>query len=322
MPSVVIPRRFGALTMTLLVFSLFFSGCSRRTLVDWAPASDHLPQRSEIRTVPFYPQEDHQCGPATLAMALVWSGLRVSPGTLEEEVFTPALEGSYQSAIVGAARRHGRIAYPVSDLEGLFHEVAAGHPVIVLQNLGLSWYPVWHYALVIGYDLRRNFILLHSGSSPRKQLSMDVFKATWGRSRNWGILVLPPDRLPVTAELPKFISAVIGLEQAGQWTAAIEGYGSALKLWPSSLAARIGLGNCWYALGHLAAAEEVLREASRQYPDEGGVFNNLAQVLFERHKQREALEAARRAVELGGPLVEAYRKTLAEIQAGYSVQSQ
>jgi tetratricopeptide (TPR) repeat protein len=255
-------------------------------------------------------------------MALVWSGLRVSPGTLTEEVFTPALEGSYQSAIVGAARRHGRIAYPVSDLEVLFHEVAAGHPVIVLQNLGLFWYPVWHYALVIGYDLRQDFTLLHSGASPRKQLSMDVFKATWGRSRNWGILILPPDRLPVTAELPKFISAVIGLEQAGQWTAAIEGYGTALKSWPSSLAARIGLGNCWYALGQLAAAEEVLREASRQFPDEGVVFNNLAQVLFERHKQQEALEAARRAVELGGSLVEAYRKTLAEIQAGDSAQSQ
>jgi Flp pilus assembly protein TadD len=75
-------------------------------------------------------------------------------------------------------------------------------------------------------------------------------------------------------------------------------------------------------LGRLAAAEEVLREASRQFPDEGGVFNNLAQVLFERHKQQEALEAARRAVELGGPLVEAYRNTLAEIQVGYSVQGQ
>jgi tetratricopeptide (TPR) repeat protein len=255
-------------------------------------------------------------------MALAWSELRVSPGTLTEEVLTPAREGSYQSAMVGAARRHGRIAYPVSDHKVLFQEVAAGHPVIVLQNLGLSWYPVWHYALIIGYDLDRDFILLHSGSSPRKQLSMDVFTATWGRSRNWGILILPPDRLPVTAELPKFISAVIGLEQAGQWTAAIEGYGTALKRWPSSLAARIGLGNCWYALGRLAAAEEVLREASRQFPDEGGVFNNLAQVLFERHKQQEALEAARRAVELGGPLVEAYRNTLAEIQVGYSVQGQ
>jgi hypothetical protein len=308
--------------MALLVFSLFFSGCYRRSLVEGTPASDHLPQRSEIHTVPFYLQEDHQCGPATLAMALVWSGLRVSPGTLTEEVFTPALKGSYQSAIVGAARRHGRIAYPISDLALLFHEVAAGHPVIVLQNLGLTWYPVWHYALVIGYDMRRDSILLHSGAAPRKQLSIDVFKATWGRSRNWAILILPPDQLPVTAELPKFVSAVIGLEQAGQWTAAIEGYSTVLKRWPSSLAARIGLGNCWYALGHLAAAEEVLREASRQFPDEGGVFNNLAQVLFERHKQQEALEAAQRAVELGGPLVETYRKTLAEVQAGYSVQSQ
>lgn len=317
MPSPALRPPFGARTLALLVFGIVIGGCSRMP-VDWAPAVDHLPRLSEIHAVPFYPQKDHQCGPATLAMALDWSGRQVSPGALTEDVFTPALKGSYQSAIVGAARRHGRIAYPVSDRKTLLHEVAADHPVIVLQNLGFSWYPIWHYALVIGYDLRRDIILLHSGTSPRKQLSMGVFKATWDRSRNWGILILPPDRLPATAELPEFISAVIGLEQAGQWTAAIEGYDTALKRWPSSLAARIGLGNCWHALGNLTAAEKVLREAGRQFPGEGVVFNNLAQVLFEQHKQQEALKTARRAVNLGGPLVEVYQKTLAEIQAGHS----
>jgi hypothetical protein len=306
--------------MALMVFSIVIGGCSHLVPADGPPASDHLPQRSEIHAVPFYPQEDHQCGPAALAMVLEWSGLRMPPGILREQVFTPAVKGSYQSAIIGAARRQGRIAYPVSNRQDLLDEVAAGHPAIVLQNLGFFWYPVWHYAVVIGYDLQQNVIFLHSGTFPRKQLTMSVFNATWGRSRNWGLLVLPPDRLPVTAELPLFLSAVIGLEQAGRWAAAIEGYDTALKHWPSSLAARIGLGNCWYALGNLTAAEKVLREASRRFPEEGGVFNNLAQVLFEQHKQQEALETARRAVQLGGPLVEVYRKTLEEIQAGHCAQ--
>jgi hypothetical protein len=45
-------------------------------------------------------------------------------------------------------------------------------------------------------------------------------------------------------------------------------------------------------------------------------FNNLAQVLWDQGKQQDALEAAYRAVDLGGPLVEEYRRTLKEIQAG------
>jgi hypothetical protein len=54
--------------------------------------------------------------------------------------------------MIGAARRHGRLAYLITGPDSMFEEVAAGHPVIVLQNLGLSWYPVWHYAVVVGYD--------------------------------------------------------------------------------------------------------------------------------------------------------------------------
>jgi len=45
-------------------------------------------------------------------------------------------------------------------------------------------------------------------------------------------------------------------------------------------------------------------------------YNNLAQVLWERGNRKEALEAARKAVDLGGPLVEEYWRTLKEIQAG------
>ena len=48
-------------------------------------------------------------------------------------------------------------------LADLLQEVAAGHPVIVLQNLGLEWIPVWHYSVVIGYDLSRGQLVLRSG---------------------------------------------------------------------------------------------------------------------------------------------------------------
>jgi hypothetical protein len=266
--------------------------------------------------VPFYPQDAHECGPAALAMALSWSGLPTEPRTLVPEVYTPALKGSLQTALVTAARRHGRIAYPISGMSELLKEVAAGHPVIVLQNLGLSWYPEWHYAVVIGYNLRKNFVELHSGKTPGEHYPFRTFENTWTRADHWGLLVLRPADLPATAEENRYVQAVIGLEKAEQWLAAISGYETALSRWPESLAARMGLGNSLYALGELGGAENAFREAVRLRPSSGAAYNNLAQVLWEQSRGQEALEAARRAVSLGGPFVAVYRETLKQIEAG------
>jgi tetratricopeptide (TPR) repeat protein len=282
----------------------------------WPQPTEALPIRHELDTVPFYPQEAYQCGPASLAMTLTWSGIQVDPEAITPEVFTPSLKGSLQSAMISTARRRGRVAYPISGAEEMLEEVAAGHPVIILQNLGLSWYPVWHYAVVVGYDLEIGIVLLHSGVTSQKRLSLRVFNNTWARGDYWGLLVLPPSRLPATATEHNYVSAVLGLEKAQQWQAAIEGYNTALARWPDSLSARMGLGNSYYALGDLVSAEAAFREATIRFPTSGMAYNNLAQVLWERDNRKEALEAARKAVDLGGPLVEEYRRTLKEIQAG------
>lgn len=282
----------------------------------WPQPTEALPIRHELDTVPFYPQEAYQCGPASLAMTLTWSGIQVDPEAITPEVFTPSLKGSLQSAMISTARRRGRVAYPISGAEEMLEEVAAGHPVIILQNLGLSWYPVWHYAVVVGYDLEIGIVLLHSGVTSQKRLSLRVFNNTWARGDYWGLLVLPPSRLPATATEHNYVSAVLGLEKAQQWQAAIEGYNTALARWPDSLSARMGLGNSYYALGDLVSAEAAFREATIRFPTSGMAYNNLAQVLWKRDNRKEALEAARKAVDLGGPLVEEYRRTLKEIQAG------
>ena len=292
------------------------AGCSGRVPRQWPQPAEHQPNQHELDSVPFYPQEAYQCGPASLAMALTWSGVQIDPDTISPEVFTPSRKGSLQPAMISGTRRHGRIAYPITGAAAMLAEIAAGHPVIVLQNLGLSWHPAWHYAVVVGYDLDQGTVILHSGVTPRKRLSLRVLDNTWARSDYWGLLVLPPSRVPATVIEHNYISAVLGLEMARQWRAAIEGYNTALSLWPDSLTARMGLGNSYYALGDLQSAEATFREATRRFPTDGSPFNNLAQVLWEQGKQHEALEAANKAVSLGGPLVETYRKTLEEIQDG------
>jgi hypothetical protein len=272
------------------------------------------PVRAIVDNVPFFAQEEFQCGPAALAMTLNWSGIAVQPSDLTPEVFTPDLKGSLQSALIGATRRHGRVAYPVTGSKALLAEVSAGNPVIVLVNLGLSWYPKWHYAVVIGFDQEDGEIILHSGLIANEHLSSRVFLNIWQRSEYWGLLVLPPDRLPVGVQEADWLEAVAGLELTGQWQEAATGYNAALKRWPNNFAAWMGLGNSRFSLSDLAGSAEAFQRAAQLQPANGIPYNNLAEVLSNQGKQKEALTAAQRAVDLGGPLLDNFRQTLYNIK--------
>ena len=273
-----------------------------------------IPSQHELKDVPFFPQQEHQCGPAALSMALQWTGVNVAPIDLSAEVYTPSLQGSLQSALLGAARRHGRAAYAIDGLEDLLIQVAADHPVVILQNLALSWHPVWHYAVVVGYDLKSQTILLRSGLTARKEISLDLFSRTWARSQKWAISVLKPTELPEKPDESRYLEAILGLEKAGRYAEAIDGYRTALARWPHSFAASMGIGNSYYALQDLHPAADAFRVAVRLHPEKGAAYNNLAQVLSELGCRQEALQAARTAVSLGGPMQSLYLRTLNQIE--------
>jgi hypothetical protein len=274
-----------------------------------------LPATIELKNVPFYPQAENECGPASLAMALSASGVKVTPAALTPTVFTPGREGSLQTDMLAASRRRGRVAYPVRDMRAILTEVAAGTPVIVFQNLALSWYPQWHYAVAIGYDLDTQELILHSGETARLHFPMTTFEHTWERGGSWAIAVLPPTRLPATADAASYASAVEGLEQAKQFDAAARAYATALKRWPDDLQAQMGRGNALYALGRKSESAEAFRQATLKHPDSAAAFNNLAHVLAELGRLAEAEKMARHAVDMGGPFADIARKTLDEILA-------
>jgi len=299
--------------LLFLTACIILGGCSF-VPPGYVSQSPERPPRAMVEDVPFFPQEKLQCGPASLAMVLNWSGVAVTPSELSSQVYTPGLEGSLQNSLIGAARRQGRIAYPFKGIEPLMTELAAGHPAIVLVNLGFFWYPQWHYAVVIGYDQEKEEVILHSGLTPREVLSFWTFNNIWQRGDQWGLLVLPPDRLPAVAEEDKWLAAVAGLEKTGQWQAAAGGYAAALKRWENSFIAWMGLGNNKYRLHELDAAAGAFRHAAQLQPENGIAYNNLANVLSDQGKMDKALNAAQRAVALGGSFQDTFRQTLEDIR--------
>ena len=211
--------------------------------------------------VPLYPQEVNHCGPAALAGLFDFNGRSISPDEIAGWVYIPGRKGSLQVEMQAAVRRAGFLAYPLEPgIETLLQEVAAGNPVLVLQNLGLSWWPKWHYANVIGYDLAQQTIILNSGRTAGYELGLSTFNRTWQRADGWGLVALPADRLPQTATPQNYTRAAVDLESAGQTELAYEAYGTALERWPGNPVALMGLGNIRYARADYCGAVEAFAE--------------------------------------------------------------
>ena len=273
------------------------------------------PAKAEVDGVPFYPQEDHYCGPAALATVLSWSGLPVTQEDTARQVYTPKREGTLQTDIVAAARRNGRLAVPVKSLPVLLAEIAAGRPVLVFQNLALDWYPQWHYAVAFGYDLEAGDLLLRSGRDARHRISLGAFERTWRRGDYWALVVLPPGELPVSADEKSVLDAAAGLSRAKRHAEAATAFAAIAKRWPRSFVAKMGLGNARYAEGDWAHAERAYRGAIAIAPDAPSAWNNLAYALAKQKQRTAALDAASKAVALGGANATSYKETLTELSA-------
>jgi hypothetical protein len=275
-----------------------------------------LPARVELTEVPFYPQEDYYCGPAALAMAVTSAGVKVSPDDLVDQVYLPGRKGSLQVEMIAAARRRGLVAYELAPrVTDLLRELAAGTPAIVLENYGpFKWFPLWHYSVVVGYDLNRLEVIRRSGKRARLPTPLPVFEKIWREEDYWAMIVVPPERVPVTATEAKYAAAVVALERSGNLKNALIAYNALLKRWPESLTGQMGRGNTAYALRDLDTAEAAFRQATVDHADAAVAFNNLANVLSERNKLNEALVAAEKAVALGGPMSADTTATLDEIR--------
>lgn len=303
--------RHGAFLIVLLL-----AGCATqtRTLLQ-GPAAD-LPARIELSSAPFHPQERYQCGPAALATVLGASGFDVAPDVLVAQVYVPAREGSLQPEMLAAARSNGAVSMTIAPrLDALLGEVAAGHPVVVLQNLSLSWAPLWHYAVVIGYDLAQGDIILRSGTTARLTMPLSTFEHTWARSQYWGMMALPPGQLPVSADEEQVVAALVAFEKTAGAKQARKAYDSALQRWPRNAILHFGFGNAAYAAGDKRIAADAFRRTTQLIPEHVAALNNLAMVMAELGDLAQARAAAEKAVALGGPLRDAAQETLAFILA-------
>jgi tetratricopeptide (TPR) repeat protein len=280
-----------------VLFSLlFFSACSH--ILPRTALPTDLPERVELSDTPFFAQERYQCGPAALAMVLGQRGVVVSPDELVAKVYLPKRQGSVAPEMMATARGYGLVVYELPPtLDALLREVAAGNPVLVLQNLGLAWLPKWHYAVVVGYDLGSQQVILRSGTTERHRPSLALFDRTWQRGNRWGVTLLRPGHLPASDAPFNYFRAAYALEQTQQLEAAMVAYRGGSERWPDSLPLWLAQANLAYRTGDYSEAEETLRRALKHQPAAAPLWNNLAYALAAQGCRESALAAASCAVD-------------------------
>lgn len=284
-------------TLVLLGLAALLSACAGRSLnLPTADQLDHLP-RQVLLDVPFHAQDAFQCGPAALAMVFNHRGIAAEPDDLTRRVYIPAREGSLQIEMVAAAREQDLLAYPLEgNITALLTELAAGNPVLVMQNLRFDWYPQWHYAVAVGYDLNRDVLILHTGLDKAKPQALTVFAHTWNRADRWARVIVPPNKLPATAEALPYLTATADLEQTGRLRAAETAYRTALDQWPEEPAARFGLGNVTWSQGRRTEAARIFIDVAETHPDFTPGWQNLATALEQlgcRNQAENAIECHR-----------------------------
>ncbi|MFN3712768.1 MAG: PA2778 family cysteine peptidase [Alcanivoracaceae bacterium] len=304
----------------LVVLALALCGCaSRQPLQNY-----RLPvAQVELDETPFFPQQRYQCGPAALATVLVADGVTVTPDELALYVYLPERRGSLQVEMVAATRRYGRVPYVLRPrFDDLLAELASGKPVLVMLNLSVKLLPQWHYAVVIGYDVHSDSMLLRSGTTARLRMTRVRFQGAWSRAEQWAMVVVPPDEMPATVQSSDWLRSASAFEELGQTELVLQAYRAATRRWPELHLAWLALANALYGLHDLPGAESALRRALELEPS-AAVHNNLAHVL----NQRGCLAEAAAHIELAESMEDArlfpdgLKKTRLAIEANPGPQS-
>jgi len=293
------PKARTSLTgVCALVLLRLLAACAGQPVNLSSEAIAALPAAHRIEALPFHPQVEDQCGPASLATMLGYRGIPVDPESLRDKLYVPGKEGTLTTEMIARARRYGLLVYPLRpELADLLVEVAAGNPVLVMQNLSFNWLPRWHFSLVIGYDLGRRELILRSGNEPSLEVNFELFLKTWDRAQRQGMVMLHPSGIPATAEASRFIGAAHELELVGESRAALQAYETAIAHWPSSGTAWFAAGNTAYQLGAFSEAIGFYKGYIRVSPSAAAGWNNLAYPLMQLGCHRQALRAVQCALQ-------------------------
>lgn len=150
------------------------------------------PRALYIQQVPFYPQRQYECGPASLAAVMNFWGRRVTPEQIGEQIYRPKLRGTLSIDMWQYAKaQHFLASIHQGSWEFLERQVSRKRPVIAFLNLGFQQIPIGHFLVVVGLDPGERSVIVYSGGNMNLHIPYDRFTAAWGKTNYWALLVEP-----------------------------------------------------------------------------------------------------------------------------------
>ena len=172
------------------------TGCATSNLYQKQSSYADYPALFYIQGVPFFPQEEFQCGPSVLAGVLNFFGYKIVPEDVSGAIYLDSIEGTLKMDMVNYAKRYedgGRIhvSEVQGDIELIKKDVSEGHPIIVFVDLGIWEFRKGHYMLIVGYDDNQGGIIVYSGVKRDKLITYNRFLKMWKRGGYWALRVIP-----------------------------------------------------------------------------------------------------------------------------------
>jgi hypothetical protein len=141
-----------------------------------------------VKGVPFYPQEEYQCGPASLAAVLNYWGVRVTPVDVAREIYSRSARGTLSIDMVLYAKEKGlNASWYTGGPYDLRRVIDAGLPLIILVDRGFSVLQVNHFMVVVGYNGKG--VIVNSGRDEKILVPMNDFLREWERTKFWTLLI-------------------------------------------------------------------------------------------------------------------------------------
>lgn len=169
----------------LLFGSVLFISCSKAEL-------RFSPSTTIIKDIPFYPQKDYQCGPASLASVLNFWSHKVHPDEIAKDIFSRSARGTLTIDMVLYATKLGLYSSQYSgDWEDLKKNIEMGYPLIVLVDYGIKpFYQINHFMVVIGYNREGVFV---NSDKEYQFIEKDRFLDLWEKTGYWTLLIKRKD---------------------------------------------------------------------------------------------------------------------------------
>jgi hypothetical protein len=183
-------RTYAKKIVILVLFSL--AGASACSTVNSRASAPFEPSPTTvlIQNIPFYPQEDFQCGPASLAGVLNYWKTPVTPVDISREIFSASAKGTFTIDMLLYAQKKGLDAIDyIGGMEDLKVKVSQGYPVVVLVDNGFYVYQAEHFMVVVGYN--NEGVIVNSGRLEKVLIKEDAFLKSWKRTKYWTLWIKP-----------------------------------------------------------------------------------------------------------------------------------